>query len=393
MAGRKKKSAMTTAAISNLPFQAGGAVAAAVGRAVLWAVGQYMRQPLRNTAVTAMVGLSSLAGSNALYFQSHRHPAPLFGVVEQQVAATEAKPVFPATRPKTLKLPLTDKTTTGSVDAAAPMPPAISNAEVFELQRKLQALQLFEGKIDGLYGPKTARSIRAFEELQGLKPKGELTRQIVDMIISTSIIAAAPKVEPLPTPDPLPVAPLKSETAAEPVKAEPVKLEIEPAPAPASAAVDPSPLPKPLPLTRDYPETPDEALNLVADTASDALDTIIEGVQSMTQTKPTTVTKRVVQTIPVKAITQTAALQPLPDPLPAAAVPAEIAPATTNAELVSQVQRGLSSLGFLHTSIDGVAGEATAKAIRNFEVYYNYDVTGRVTPGLVKLLVENGAVI
>jgi peptidoglycan hydrolase-like protein with peptidoglycan-binding domain len=67
--------------------------------------------------------------------------------------------------------------------------------------------------------------------------------------------------------------------------------------------------------------------------------------------------------------------------------------ATSERELVSQVQRGLSSLGFLRGEVDGVVGEATAKAIRNFEVYYNYNVTGRVTPELVDLLVAAGAQI
>ena len=57
------------------------------------------------------------------------------------------------------------------------------------------------------------------------------------------------------------------------------------------------------------------------------------------------------------------------------------------------MQRGLASLGFLHGDADGVAGEATAKAIRNFEVYFNYDVTGRISRELVNLLVQNGAVI
>lgn len=392
---------MSAAAISNLPFQTGGAVATALGRGALWALGQYMRQPLRNTAVCAMVGLSALAGSNALYFQSHRHPAPLFGTIEQQVATAEPKAVVPATRPKKLKLAATDQTTTGSVDPTAPTPKAIGNDQVFELQRKLQALHLFEGKIDGLYGPKTARSIKAFEELQGLKPKGELTQEIVELILAASIVAATPKVEPLPTPDPLPTLAVKTEA-----KPEPAKVVVEPLPAPAPLAAEVAPVEsvvletKPAPLGRDYPETTDEALALVADTAGDAIDTIISGVQSMTQTKPSTVTKRLVQTVPVKALTQVAAIQPLPEPLPevavpvpAAIVPAAIVPATTDKELVSQVQRGLSSLGFLHTTIDGVAGEATAKAIRNFEVYYNYDVTGRVTPELVKLLVENGAVI
>jgi peptidoglycan hydrolase-like protein with peptidoglycan-binding domain len=57
------------------------------------------------------------------------------------------------------------------------------------------------------------------------------------------------------------------------------------------------------------------------------------------------------------------------------------------------VQRGLTSLGFLHAPVDGPAGEATAKAIRNIEVYFNYNLTGRVTRQLVQLLEQNGAVI
>jgi peptidoglycan hydrolase-like protein with peptidoglycan-binding domain len=94
-----------------------------------------------------------------------------------------------------------------------------------------------------------------------------------------------------------------------------------------------------------------------------------------------------VQTLPIKAA-----------PLPVAEAPqtttvADLGPASTNPAIVSNVQRGLSSLGFLHGNIDGVAGEATAKAIRNFEVYYNYNVTGQISPELVNLLVQNGAVI
>ena len=63
------------------------------------------------------------------------------------------------------------------------------------------------------------------------------------------------------------------------------------------------------------------------------------------------------------------------------------------AELIRKVQLGLASLGFLQGKIDGVAGEATAKAIRNFEVYYNYKVTGVVSIELVDLLIEAGAKI
>ena len=77
------------------------------------------------------------------------------------------------------------------------------------------------------------------------------------------------------------------------------------------------------------------------------------------------------------------------------ATPEELAPAfsVTDPVIVAKVQRGLGSLGFLHGPADGVAGEATAKAIRNFEVYFNYNVTGRITPELIDLLVDNGASI
>jgi peptidoglycan hydrolase-like protein with peptidoglycan-binding domain len=96
-----------------------------------------------------------------------------------------------------------------------------------------------------------------------------------------------------------------------------------------------------------------------------------------------------VQTIAVRAS--------LPELTPAATdvitTPIDVTKVANDPKIVGAIQRGLASLGFLHGEIDGVAGEATAKAIRNFEVYYNYNVTGRITPELVNLLVQNGAVI
>lgn len=96
------------------------------------------------------------------------------------------------------------------------------------------------------------------------------------------------------------------------------------------------------------------------------------------------ITKHTVQTIAVHA----APAQPLPAQL---APPEDSDQATTDPDTVASVQRGLNSLGFLRGNITGVADEATAKAVRNFEVFYNYDVTGRVTKELVNLLKLNGA--
>jgi len=98
---------------------------------------------------------------------------------------------------------------------------------------------------------------------------------------------------------------------------------------------------------------------------------------------------------------QTIAVRAAPAaPMPSAQQMPSALPDSTDAvdpsvdrETVAAVQRGLNSLGFLHAPADGTAGEATAKAIRNFEVYFNYNVTGRVTRQLVELLEQNGAVI
>ena len=99
-------------------------------------------------------------------------------------------------------------------------------------------------------------------------------------------------------------------------------------------------------------------------------------------------TKRAVQTIAVRA-----SLPEAPAASDVITTPIDVVRLANDPKVVGAIQRGLASLGFLHGAIDGVAGEATAKAIRNFEVYYNYNVTGRITPELVNLLVQNGALI
>ena len=397
---------MTVEAFSSLPLQAGGAVAAKAGRAVLWAVSVYMRQPLRNTAVAALVGLSAMAGSNALYKQAHHHPAPLFGSFsEKAVAETAVEAVMPAAKPRKLVLNKTSSETTGSVEPTA-IDRVIGNADVIEIQRKLQAFKLFDGTVDGVYGPRTARSIKAFEQMLGRKPKGLLTPAIIELIKSTPITAEPAAAEPAA----LAIAP-------EPVATEPVALAITPEPVAEPAAAEPVAEPvaaaQPLQaLSIDAAIKPFSAPKPLVPAAADAITTAIEPVaetelQPVTETAtidpvaplalttPTApVAKRAVQTIAVKAATvdsQTmpAALTPAIAPVDAT-VPTDAADDTAT---VAAVQRGLSSLGFLHGTIDGVAGEATAKAIRNFEVYYNYDVTGRITPGLVNLLVQNGAAI
>lgn len=451
---------MTAASFAHLPLQVGGVAMAHAGRAALWVIARYMRSPLTNSAIAALVVTTAMAGSNALYGQRHEHPAPLFNAgIESQARLADIEPVIPKTRPKSFVMSAPAKVQRQVVATAAPVDTQggpIGNKEVFEVQRKLERLQLFTGTVDGYYGPQTARALKKFEELRGLKPKGELTREIIEMVLAA----------PLSTPEAQPVAPVAA-PVAEPkpaatvtlpkVQAAPVEAELPAATKVKSQSLAVIEQPKPLVsdietgsiapvkratgntlLGRPVPKSPEAALEMAADTAGDAINTIIDGVQSMTMTTPPKVLAKqqepqqfaaqssalstaeaapAVALVP-KAVAERTELAALPDkpqvgvplqieedapPQPGEAIavldteatPEQImAPfSVTDPVIVAKVQRGLGSLGFLHGPADGVAGEATAKAIRNFEVYFNYKVTGRISPELLDLLVDNGASI
>lgn len=447
---------MTAAILTRLPLEAGGAVLATTGRAVhmalAWGFARYMRAPLASTAVAAMVTLSLTATSNALFFQHTRHPAPLFTQDSRPYGSVDpsVKPVTPAPRP-TKKAAVAPKLVVPKVETKAAAAPAasepIGNSEVFALQRKLESMKLFSGTVDGYYGPQTAGAIRAFEKKMGLEVSGQLTPEIVKAIMNAPLAAAEPEPaplrapEPVPTTDPLPK--VMTEPPAAVAKADPVADIVaaesaEPAPQPVdttvTARIDAQPVAQPQRVTtRELPETPQQAMNIAVETAGDAIDTIVNGVQTLAKTtpdrkKPTEtiaapaplqfgpsatatpevqaeVTAEPIVTASVSAVAVAAptanadAEIQVPTPevpvLDTEAKPEDLMPpfSVTDPVIVSRVQRGLASLGFLHGPVDGVAGEATAKAIRSFETFYNYERTGRITPELPDLLVKAGATL
>ncbi|HVX72422.1 MAG TPA: peptidoglycan-binding domain-containing protein [Devosia sp.] len=361
---------MTVEAMSSLPLQAGGAVAAAAGRTALWVISAYMRQPLRNTAMLALVGFSALAGSNALYKQAHHHPAPLFGSFDTVAPALPKKvaPVMPAARPHVLDEPVSDETT-GSVEAPSRVLPSIGKEDVAALQTKLAALGFFNGNVDGIFGPHTSKALKAFEASVGRPASGQLSVEAVALVRAAALPnAAAPEA-------PVAVA----------------KAELPPVTAVTQPAADPLPAPAPLlPAAATAPANARSAIDVA--TAEPAQQAAPALALTDATTNTMTVPKRSVQTIAVRATppAPAPAAQQMPSALPDST---DIVDPSVDRETVAAVQRGLNSLGFLHAPVDGTAGEATAKAIRNFEVYFNYNVTGRVTRQLVQLLEQNGAVI
>jgi len=146
----------------------------------------------------------------------------------------------------------------------------------------------------------------------------------------------------------------------------------------------------------------ERALDEVATAAASTIDSIIAAVDG-SRTPPAQMANPPIPTAALPA----AQVQPMPAPVqsapapqvavaatqPAAAPTATAGPPATDAALVMQIQRGLASLGFFHAAIDGKPGPETARAIREFENFHRYRITGQVQPDLVGLLREAGATI
>ncbi len=282
----------------------------------LWRLTLLMaRQPLTAAGTIALVTGSLMAAANALYMQPLRHPAPLFAAPSQQMPRRfdpsgqddYVVPEPPSQRPVVTPIPLPgDPGYTGSIGNGAPT----GNPDVAALQQKLLRMNLFDGEVDGLYGPKTAEAIRAFERRSGQTPVGALTPQIFDLV----------RRAPLEPAQALTVAPRLTAQA--------------------------------------QPQPP---------ATSNELDPIGRLAMQVAQRNP----------------------EPAVEPAARATAP-RVAPAA-NKELVKTIQKGLVRLGFLHSQIDGRFDEATARAIREFENYNNYRVTGKVAPELVDMLMSAGA--
>lgn len=388
---------MTATTFSRLPLLAGTAVATSLGRVGLWTMSRYMRAPLASTGMLALVTLTALAASNALYFQTARHPAPFFApamdvpVSESQIAP-EPMPALVRETAVVTPAPVAQETT-GSVaaPAAAPVIPnaPVGNKDAFAVQKKLTELGLFNGTVDGFYGPMTANAIRAFEQRNGMTPTGAMTPDVIDAILRADAAGMVPVAQ---------AAPLVQQAVV-----------VQPAP-----QVQAQPTPQPDRVVARLPALSpvDQAVDTIGNAAAQTIDSIVAAIDDG-RTTPAAPAVKPIPALPLAAVSQqqqmpapvqVASLEPVAPPQPVTAVQSapvpdqtlaarpNVAPAN-NVQLVSQIQAGLASLGFYHGSIDGHPGDATARAIREFENFHSYKQTGQVSPDLVGLLRQAGAAI
>jgi len=411
---------MTAATLTRLPLVAGGPLRGSLGRGAFWAaarvldfgfwgLAQFMRAPVAVSTVTVVVGLAALASANALYFQHERHPAPLFFSPPKADVAparvTPVTPVLPRPRPKPEPVAL-DLGVTGSIPHDASQP--ITTADVKALQSRLIAMKFLSGEADGIYGPHTAFAIRSFESRVGMHADGRITPALIAAVQNATV--PLPEAVPADTPEPtppaaIPAGPIKPVPLA-PLPASAMSVSPIAAAKPTVSATPAAPAATPAPVVATavapQPAGPADtfaANSLPADSVPPAEKPAPAALAGAEQIGPGTADPASLASAKLTAAQRLAAQF---GTLPPAATAAEALPdvgvaddsqGSTDPALITKIQKGLASLGFLADKIDGVPGEGTAKAIRNFQVFYNYKVTGLATRQLLRLLVQHGATI
>lgn len=72
----------------------------------------------------------------------------------------------------------------------------VSRAEIRDIQQKLQADNLYSGKIDGVMGSQTRQALAAFQKQNGLRVTANLDRQTRDSLLGSMGTATPPNQPP-----------------------------------------------------------------------------------------------------------------------------------------------------------------------------------------------------
>lgn len=183
--------------------------AVAIGACVI--VGRLMlKRPFATVTLGAfLVGAVAVAAN--FWAQPRQHPAPLF----QRAATTpalETTATIPRREDPIARL------------AAEPPPPPAQPRErreiVRDLQQELARRGLYDGAVDGRFGPRTQAAIRAFEQQAGLPQTGEPTERLLERarVPQTAPAARAAPAQAQAQPQPQRQAAAPAAPAADPAR-------------------------------------------------------------------------------------------------------------------------------------------------------------------------------
>lgn len=323
-----------TAGIAQIPLAIGAGAFSLVGHALSWGVARFVRSPMASTGLVLISGLTLMAATNALFLQDARHPAPLFVSGSAAIAG-----------PATIEPVVVEPVEIPQRPAAEPASPVVSEPAPAPREQAAASAPAAPEPTSPAIGNQDIADLQEKLKTMGFfdgTVDGYYGPKTADAIRNFEARFNLPRTG-----------------AATPQ----VIQAVREAPLQTSQASEPAP-PTPVAAT---PQTDDIAplLAQMQETAPAAADTVER--QTVADISPD---------------------------LPAATPPTTAQPSVPpvlDGDLVSDIQRGLSRLGFLQGPVNGVADEATARAIRQFQIFNNYRPTGEVSPVLRQMLVEAGA--
>lgn len=348
-------------------------VAALAGRAGTAAGAAVADNPVMVGTATAFMVVAFYVSANALWNQPFAHPEPL---IETRMLIDRARPAPEAPpRPAVRPAPGTEVTNSVTPDTApafaAPAPAAPEPARTLPagdlrtagVQRALKDIGLYLGEVDGLTGPQTRKAVADYQRTVGMAETGEIDDRLVEALglapaRSGGTTQAAPQAQPLP--QAAPQAPAAGEGAVPMPATAPVPRPRREAAADRTATAAPAPArtastapvpPAPLP-TAPGPAAP------VAYAPAPAVESRMAGL-------PTAKTAGETDTRAPGGIARPA---------------------------IVRVQAGLRAFGNEAIEIDGMVGERTRAAIREFQSLFGLPVTGQPDAALLAKMTEIGLV-
>lgn len=148
-----------------------------IRRGVLRSVGAFLwRRPVRTAAVVILTVGPALIIANAVFFQTARHPSPLFATRPESAAIEAAGIPVPRSR-SDVDPPRMVQVTAVEQGARADVRP--SSATLVEVQEGLAAAGYYHGAIDGLIGSRTKAAIEAFQRDHQMAITGEVSSELV----------------------------------------------------------------------------------------------------------------------------------------------------------------------------------------------------------------------
>ena len=132
--------------------------------------------PRDAVALLAAVVATGAIALNALLLQAGPHPAPLFSLRQTVPESTAAVP-----RPRPVSYE------TARTDAPAPR---TRTELVTEIQRGLAKRGLYDGPVDGIYGPKTDAAVRDFAQRAQVKVGPEPNEALLQSILGSPLKAS-----------------------------------------------------------------------------------------------------------------------------------------------------------------------------------------------------------